>query len=81
VVRIDGDTTRADIGKTPRWRVTFVGEALRSLELIDGDRIVQSLQRDASGTARYQHYRGRRKLELTITRVDTVSNFDSAIWH
>ncbi len=81
VVRIDADTTRADIGTAPRWRAAFVGDALRSLDLIDGDRIVQSLQRDASGSARYQHFRGRRKLELTITRVDTVPNFDSAIWH
>ncbi|MEP6692584.1 MAG: hypothetical protein ABJD07_15595 [Gemmatimonadaceae bacterium] len=81
VVRIDGDTTRADIGHDPRWRAAIVAGSLRGLDVIEGDRLSQSLARTTTGDARYQHYRGKRTLELTITRVDTVPDFDASIWH
>jgi hypothetical protein len=80
-VRIDGDTTRADIGKDPRWRVALVNRDIRAVDLIHGENLEQSLSRTASGDVRYEHRTAHRLLELNITRVDTTSAFDSAIWH
>lgn len=79
-VRVDGDTTRADIGRDPRWRVTFVGQDLRRLELIQGDRLQQWVERAADRTVVYRHLRANRALDLTIVRVDTVAGFDATIW-
>jgi hypothetical protein len=79
-VRVDGDTTRADIGRDPRWRVTFVGQDLRRLELIQGDRLQQWVERAPDRTVVYRHLRANRALDLTIVRVDTVAGFDATIW-
>ncbi|HJU69786.1 MAG TPA: hypothetical protein VJ650_16210 [Gemmatimonadaceae bacterium] len=79
-VRVDGDTTRADIGRDPRWRVTFVGGDLRRLELIQGDRLQQWMERTPQRTVTYRHLRANRALDLTIVRVDTVAGFDATIW-
>ena len=79
-VRVDGDTTRADIGRDPRWRVTFVGHDLRRLELIQGDRLQQWVERAPDRAVTYRHLRANRALDLTIVRVDTVAGFDATIW-
>lgn len=79
-VRVDGDTTRADIGRDPRWRVTFVGGDLRRLELIHGNRLQQWMERTPHRTVTYRHLRANRALDLTIVRVDTVPKFDATIW-
>jgi hypothetical protein len=79
-VRVDGDTTRADIGRDPRWRVTFVRGDLRRLELIQGDRLQQWMERTPQRTVTYRHLRANRALDLTIVRVDTVPGFDATIW-
>jgi hypothetical protein len=79
-VRVDGDTLRADIGRDPRWRSTFVNERLRRLELIDGDRLEQRVLRDTSGNVRYDHPSRRRTLQLWVKRVEPVSDLDVAIW-
>lgn len=79
-VRVDGDTVRADIGKDPRWRVTFVGRDLRRLELIHGDRLQQWVERTADHKVTYRHLRANRALDLNIVRVDTVPGFDATIW-
>src|SRR5687768_2952283 len=79
-VRVDGDTTRADIGQDPRWRVTFVGQDLRRLELIQGDRLQQWVERAPDRTVVYRHLRANRALDLAIVRVDTVAGFDATIW-
>ena len=79
-VRVDGDTTRADIGQDPRWRVTFVGQELRRLELIQGDRLQQWMERVPHRTVTYRHLRANRALDLTVTQVDTVPRFDATIW-
>ena len=79
-VRVDGDTTRADIGRDPRWRVTFVGGDLRRLELIQGDRLQQWMERTPHRAVTYRHLRANRALDLTIVSVDTVPGFDAAIW-
>lgn len=80
IVRIDGDTLRADIGQEPKWRVAFVSDQLRRLELIESGRLEQTLARDTSGRIRYDQPRGRRRLEMTVLRVDTVPAFDATIW-
>jgi hypothetical protein len=80
VMRVDGDTLRADIGRDPRWRATFVGTQLRKLELIDGDRLQQWVERSPEHTITYRHLRANRSLDLRIVRVDTVGAFDAAIW-
>jgi hypothetical protein len=79
-IRVDGDTVRADIGRDPRWRVTFVGEDLRRLELIHGDRLQQWVERTPDHKVTYRHLRANRALDLNIVRVDTVPRFDATIW-
>jgi hypothetical protein len=79
-VRVDGDTVRADIGSDPRWRVTFVGQDLRRLELIHGDRLQQWVERSPDRKVTYRHLRANRSLDLNIVRVDTVPGFDATIW-
>lgn len=80
VVRVDGDTIRADIGRDPRWRATYIRQHLRRLELIEGDRLQQWVDRSPDQVVVYRHLRANRSLDLTIVRVDTVAPFDAAIW-
>jgi hypothetical protein len=80
VARIDGDTLRIEIGRSPAWRATYVARELRRLDVIDGGRIQQWVTRDSAGHVHYEHARPRRRLDLTIVRVDTVASFDPAIW-
>lgn len=79
-VRVDGDTLRADIGRDPTWRSTFVNEQLRGLQLIDGTRLEQWVARDRSGNVRYEHPLRQRRLQLRVQRVEPVSDFDATIW-
>ena len=42
VAKVDGATLRADIGRNPAWRVTFVADHLTRIErIIDSDQIGQ----------------------------------------
>ncbi|HEY9450946.1 MAG TPA: hypothetical protein VIQ60_14440 [Gemmatimonadaceae bacterium] len=79
-VRVDGDTLRVEIGHSPTWRATFAASRLCRLELIEGGRIRQWVTRDSAGHVHYEHEGARRTLNLTVTRVDTVSAFDATIW-
>ena len=78
--RLNGDTLRADIGREPVWRVTFVGERLARLERIDGGRVSEWVSRSAGGDVDYAHVQSRRSLRLRVTRADEVSPFDASIW-
>lgn len=80
VARVDGDTLRVEIGRDPAWRATFVRDDLRRLELIDGGRVPQWVTREPGGRVHYENARARRRLDLTITRVDTLPAFDATIW-
>ena len=80
VVRLDGDTLRADIGSPVTWRVTFVRDTLRRIERVDAGRVIEWMQRFGDGRIRYRHEVSRRQLDLTITRADVVSGFDPDIW-
>lgn len=78
--RVDGDTLRVDIGTDPRWRATFVDDDLRRLDRITGGRIREWVRRDPGGRVVYENEGTRRRLLLTVTRVDTVPGFDETIW-
>ena len=79
-VRVDGDTLRADIGRTDRWRATFVGERLVRLERIADGRIQEWVSRVTPENVRYRHEGASRSLDITITRTETVPAFDASIW-
>ena len=79
-VRVDADTTRADIGSPVAWRLTFVRDSLRRVDRVQGGRIIEWVERFPDGRIRYRHEPNRRQLELTITRSDAVSAFDPEIW-
>lgn len=89
VARLDGDTLRADISGTAidkrTWRVHFASTRLARIERIDGDRVVEWVERvpQADGTLRlrYTNASGRRSLQLLVTEILNVNEgFDDAIW-
>jgi hypothetical protein len=80
VARVDGSVLRADIGSPVQWRVTFAGTRLQRLERVAGGRVLESVDRAASGQVSYRQERDHRTLALVITKVDEVAPFDSAIW-
>src|ERR1700738_3426652 len=50
VVRIDGELTRADIGRPLQWRVAIKGDTLVELDHVSDGKITESLTRGANGT-------------------------------
>lgn len=78
--RASGDTLRADIGRNPVWRVTFVGERLARLERIENGRVTEWMRRSAEGIVEYEHVQGGRSLRLHVTRTEEVPPFDASIW-
>lgn len=81
IVRVDGDTVRADIGAPVAWRVMVVRDTLRRIERVDGGRVIEWVQRLPDGRLRYRHEVNRRQLDLTVTRSDQVGTFDPDVWH
>ena len=79
VIRASGDTLRADVGRDPTWRVTFVGPRLTRVERIAGGRIAEWVQRDST-TVRYRHEGERRGLSLDVQRTEIVDGFPASIW-
>jgi hypothetical protein len=77
--RAVGDTLRADIGRDPTWRVTFIGPRLRRVERVEGGRIQEWVDRDGD-QLRYQHETTKRSLTLRIQRTEETSGFDASIW-
>ena len=80
VAAVDGTRLQADIGRDPRWRATFDGGRLVSLEHIEGGRVTESVTRASDGAVRYTHSRARRMLRITVTREEEVATFDASIW-
>jgi hypothetical protein len=80
VARSSGDTLRADIGRDPTWRVTFVSDRLARVEHIRDGRVVEWLSRAEDGAVRYQNVDAGRSLRLRITRAEYVPEFDATIW-
>lgn len=79
VVRVDGDLTRADIGRPLQWRVAIKGDTLVELDHISDGKITESLTRGANGTLTFQAPAARRTLRLTVIR-DKPGSFDASIW-
>ena len=79
-VRVDGETVRADIGRDPVWRATFLGSRLSRLERIDGGRVMERVTRAPDDAVRYEHLAARRTLTLSVTRREVVTGFDATIW-
>jgi hypothetical protein len=89
IVRLDGDTLRADISGTATdrrtWRVHFTGSALVRIERIEAGRVVEWAERVPEGDGRlrlrYVHTGGRRSLNLAVSEILTIEEgFDDAIW-
>ena len=79
VIRIEGTTLRADIGRPVAFRLTFQGDSLVRAERVDGGRVAEWVER--SGTRmRYRNEGARRSLQLVVTRTDHPSEFDASIW-
>jgi hypothetical protein len=79
VVRIDGELTRADIGRPLQWRVAIKGDTLIELDHISNGKITESLTRGPNGTRTFQAPGARRTLRLTVIREEPGS-FDASIW-
>jgi hypothetical protein len=80
VIRVDGSTLRADIGRPVAWRLSFRGDTLVRAERVDGGRVAEWMERTSGSRIRYRNETARRSLQLTITRTDKVSEFDASIW-
>jgi hypothetical protein len=86
VVRVNGDTTRADIGvladggHTPVWRVTFVGNRLVETERLKGGHIQERVIRGADGSMEFDSPAERRTLRLTQVRSEQVAEFEPDVW-
>ncbi len=89
IVRLDGDTLRADLSGTDTdkrtWRVHFASSALRRIERIEDGRVVEWAERvpldDGTMRLRYVHNSGRRSLQLSVTEtINIPEGFDDAIW-
>jgi hypothetical protein len=79
VVKVDGELTRADIGRPLQWRVTLKGDTLVELDHVSDGKITESLTRGANGTMTFQAPGARRTLQLTVIREEPGS-FDASIW-
>jgi len=87
LVRVDGDTVRADIGPALAgngtvWRVAFAAGELTSLARLSGGRVRETVARDVErGRVRYENTGAHRSLTLTQVRSEAVPAFDSSVWH
>ncbi len=79
IVRVSGDTLRASLGSPVRWRMTAVGGQLTRVERVEGDRIVEWVERDPGRRVYYQ-LSGGRSLVLTIEGQQPAPPFDASIW-
>jgi hypothetical protein len=79
-IRSEGRLLRADVGTSPRWRVTFEGTRLADLTRIDDGRVAERVSRGADGEVQYEHLTAHRTLSLTNLASAPAAGFDAAIW-
>lgn len=79
VIRVQDSTLRADVGQPVAWRLSFHGDTLVRAERVDGNRVLEWVERSGK-RIRYRNESSRRSLTLTITRMDEVSDFDASTW-
>ncbi len=94
VVRVDGDTLRADFGDLRgrdasaadgrAWRLAYSGTTLARVDRIEGGRIIEWVTRRRNGAGQwelqYVHEGARRRLGISVTDTTIVEGFDDAIW-
>jgi hypothetical protein len=80
VIRVEGETLRADIGRPVAWRLSFHGDSLFRVERVDGGRVAEWIDRSNPSRIHYRDERARRSLQLTVTRTEEVPEFDASIW-
>ncbi|MEO7216596.1 MAG: hypothetical protein ABI026_00200 [Gemmatimonadaceae bacterium] len=79
VIRVSGDTLRASLGSPVQWRLTAVSGQLTRVERVDGERIVEWVERNPGQKVRYE-LSGRRSLVLSIENQQPVAQFDASVW-
>jgi hypothetical protein len=79
VARTDSGFT-AEIGPSPRWRLTVRAGRVARLERAEGEKVVDRLDRQPDGALVYFHAPTRRRLTLSIARIDSVAPFDASVW-
>jgi len=78
VIRVAGDTLRATLGRPVQWRIEAVAGALRRVERVAGDRIVEWVQRGPR-RVRYE-LAGQRTLQLDIEHDQPSPPYDASVW-
>ena len=79
VIRKDGATLRADIGRPVTYRLTFRNDSLVRAERVSGNRVAEWVERSPA-RMEYRDEGARRSLQLVITKTDHPPGFDAAIW-
>lgn len=79
VVRSEGGLVRADIGRGTVWRATFRDGRLVRLEQIASGKVLAHVTRDGN-VVRYENNAAPRRLTLTITSDEPVTQLDPSIW-
>jgi hypothetical protein len=79
VIRVEGTTLRADIGRPVMFRLTFHGDSLVRAERVNGGRVAEWVERSGS-RMKYRNEGSRRSLQLVVTRTEHPQEFDASIW-
>jgi hypothetical protein len=80
VIRVEGTTLRADIGRPTAWRLSFHGDSLYRVERVQGDRVAEWVDRSDPAHIKYRNESARRTVQLAITKTEDGGDFDAAIW-
>jgi hypothetical protein len=80
VIRVEGATLRADIGRPVAWRLSFHGDSLFRVERVQGDRVAEWVDRSDPSHIKYRNEGARRTVQLTVTKSEDGGEFDAAIW-
>jgi hypothetical protein len=80
VIRVEGVTLRADIGRPVAWRLSFHGDSLFRVERVQGDRVAEWVDRSDPSHIKYRNEGARRTVQLTVTKSEDGADFDAAIW-
>ena len=80
VIRVEGSTLRADIGRPIAWRLTFRGDTLSRAERVDNGHVIEWVERNDPTHVSYRNESARRSLQMVITKTFEVPEFDASIW-
>ena len=80
VIRIEGTTLRADIGRPVALRLTFQGDSLVRAERVDGGRVAEWVERSGSRMRYRNEGVAPVAYSSSITRTEHPPEFDASIW-